>query len=576
MLEHMATGDRENLLQESQPLWESFKQKYDISVIHFHTPPATSFLRVNTPTKYGDDLSSFRHTVLQANRDKKVVVGLELGVSGLASRAVVPLQRDGKHFGTVEVGIDLNDNLMLEMKKVYQTDISLVGREGNKFIYIAKTHQLTIPDSQFPYLEKLFKEDSITTRQVNKDGKILVTTYGPIKDFQGVTLAMLAVPMDITEDVAKAKRATLSILLLCSGILLIAIFAVFFLFNRLVNQPINSMVGRMEKAGRGDLTSLNDRANRADEFGLLSGHFTHLLSSVASMVRDIQRNSDDLAGKAAALTGVSDKLAAESNDTASRSQAVAAASEEMSSNMNSVAAAAEEAAANVGSMSAATEEIAGTVSNIQRNTAQAKEITGQAVNEAKDISGKVDELGTAAQDIGKVTETITEISEQTNLLALNATIEAARAGEAGKGFAVVANEIKDLAKQTATATGEIRARIEGIQHSTGTTVDGIKKISAIITEIDTIVSSIATALEEQNATMQELTTNIVQAGEGIGEVSENVAQSSAVSVEIAQDIARVNVAAGEISSSSDHLKEEAVALKLVSEELKDLIRKFKV
>ena len=71
---------------------------------------------------------------------------------------------------------------------------------------------------------------------------------------------------------------------------------------------------------------------------------------------------------------------------------------------------------------------------------------------SKSASEKIDNLGRAAQDIGKVTETITEISEQTNLLALNATIEAARAGEAGKGFAVVANEIKELAKQTAKAT----------------------------------------------------------------------------------------------------------------------------
>jgi methyl-accepting chemotaxis protein len=48
------------------------------------------------------------------------------------------------------------------------------------------------------------------------------------------------------------------------------------------------------------------------------------------------------------------------------------------------------------------------------------------------------ELTQAAKDIGKVTDTINDISEQINLLALNATIEAARAGEAGKGFAVVA------------------------------------------------------------------------------------------------------------------------------------------
>jgi methyl-accepting chemotaxis protein len=179
-------------------------------------------------------------------------------------------------------------------------------------------------------------------------------------------------------------------------------------------------------------------------------------------------------------------------------------------------------------------------------------------------------------DIGKVTETIADISAQTNLLALNATIEAARAGEAGKGFAVVANEIKDLAKQTAQATGEIKERIDGIQHSTNVTVTGIKKISDIITEIDTIVSSIAVSLDEQSATMTELTSNIVQAGEGIGEVSENVAQSSMVSQQISTDISEVYNAVSEISTGTGDVRRNAEELRLLSRSLKKLIEKFKI
>ena len=81
-------------------------------------------------------------------------------------------------------------------------------------------------------------------------------------------------------------------------------------------------------------------------------------------------------------------------------------------------------------------------------------------------------------DIGKVTETITEISAQTNLLALNATIEAARAGTAGKGFAVVANEIKELAKQTTAATEDIKSRIEGVQTSTALGISEIEEVTS--------------------------------------------------------------------------------------------------
>ena len=99
---------------------------------------------------------------------------------------------------------------------------------------------------------------------------------------------------------------------------------------------------------------------------------------------------------------------------------------------------------------------------------------------------------------------ITSIAQQTNLLALNATIEAARAGEAGKGFAVVANEVKELAKQTAKATGDISSKIEAIQANTKGSVAAIATISTIINKINEISGSIAGAVEEQNATTSEI------------------------------------------------------------------------
>jgi len=186
------------------------------------------------------------------------------------------------------------------------------------------------------------------------------------------------------------------------------------------------------------------------------------------------------------------------------------------------------------------------------------------------------ELGVAAQAINKVTEAITEISEQTNLLALNATIEAARAGEAGKGFAVVANEIKELAKQTATATHNIKQQIEGVQQTAADSIKEINEISGVINSVNEIVATIASAVTEQSTATEEIAKNIEQASQGLQEVNENVNQSSVVADSMARDIAQVNNASIEISKSSEHIKNDANEMLHMALELNKLVGVFKI
>jgi methyl-accepting chemotaxis protein len=628
---------RESLADVTVPLYEGLKKIIDLNVFHFHLPPAVSFLRLQKPEKFGDDLSGFRKTVVQVNENQQDAVGIEAGVAGLSIRAVVPvLYLNKKHAGSVEFGAPINDTLLGQIKENIRDDLSVIVPDGNGFKYQAKTHDMTIPEKKYPFLQKVMQADDIKVQRVSKNGRELMTAYTAIRDYSGNSVGILAIPRDIGAVLAAAKKAALTSAAIGLFALIVIQFFVYFLFTRLVDRPIKSLTGLLELASRGDLSRDVDvrsilpincsdkmqcgkkdcsmygqegycweeagsaasnvqcpkivsgeysscseckgvfRSVVRDEFSELSAYMRSFLANVRTLIKDANGNCSKLNTSSQALAEISEQIDAGSTDSAQRANAVAAATEEMSSNMASVAAATEEAAANVNVMTTATEEIRGSVGDIQRSTMNAKDITGDAVEQAADISAKVDALGSAAMDIGKVTETIADISAQTNLLALNATIEAARAGEAGKGFAVVANEIKDLAKQTAQATGEIKERIDGIQHSTSVTVTGIKKISDIITEIDTIVSSIAVSLDEQSATMTELTSNIVQAGEGIGEVSENVAQSSMVSQQISTDISEVYNAVSEISTGTGDVRRNAEELRLLSQSLKNLIEKFKI
>lgn len=327
--------------------------------------------------------------------------------------------------------------------------------------------------------------------------------------------------------------------------------------------------------GEGDLTKRMQLSSR-DEIGKLGSAIDRMLDNLAAMVGQIKDISGSLDVSKQNLATVSGEMSGATESVSGKASTVAAAAEEMSANMDTVTHAVEDAAQNVTQVATATEEIASISEEISVNTEKARSITNKAVEQVASSSERVNELGTAANEIGKVTETITEISEQTNLLALNATIEAARAGEAGKGFAVVANEIKDLAKQTAEATLEIKSRIDGIQQSTGRTVTEIKEISDVIKEINEIVAEISSYVVLQTDTATAIAGNINQTSQGIGEVTENVSQASGVSREVAKDIAEVDHSSTQMLDGMQSVNAMLGELNSLADQLQGLVGRFRV
>ena len=348
-----------------------------------------------------------------------------------------------------------------------------------------------------------------------------------------------------------------------------------FFLTRAITGPVRKTAAFAEVMANGDFTTQLD-VNQGDEIGMMAKSLNGMVGQLGSMIRDVIQGVNSLTHSSNDLAAVSRQLSAAAKDTADKSVSVASASEEMSTNVQSVSAAMEQSASNVNMIASSTEEMTATVNEIAESAEKARVITDSAVRQSQETTEKMNALGQSAQKIGKVTETITEISEQTNLLALNATIEAARAGEAGKGFAVVANEIKELARQTAEATIDIKDQISEMQTTTSSTIGDIAKISEVIVEINSVINAIATAVEEQSAATGEIAGNIAQASAGIAEVNENVAQSTVVVSDITRDVALISQQSNQVGDGSNQVQTNAQNLAALAQQLEQMVKKFKV
>jgi methyl-accepting chemotaxis protein len=306
-----------------------------------------------------------------------------------------------------------------------------------------------------------------------------------------------------------------------------------------VIKPVNEAAVVLAKVAQQDL--------RAEVQGQYAGDHAAIKTSINTMVADLRKsigaigaNAQHVGASAEELSSISEQMAATSEETASQTGVVSAASEQVSKNLTVVA--------------TSSEEMLASIREIAKSANEAAKMAKNAVEVAEATNQTVGKLGDSSVEIGNVIKVITSIAEQTNLLALNATIEAARAGDAGKGFAVVANEVKELAKETAKATEEISHKIEAIQAETKGAVTAIGEISRLITQIDDVSNTIATAVEEQTATTNEIGRNITEAARGSAEIARNVANVAGAAQSSSQGAADTQKAARSLTEMAAQLQ----------------------
>lgn len=404
-----------------------------------------------------------------------------------------------------------------------------------------------------------------------------------------------AVDVQVSSEKGRIARTQTSayrrvVAIMIASVVLALVAAAF--TTNLVIKPIRQLVNRLRDIaeGEGDLTRRVD-LNRADEIGELAHWFDTFLAKLQGVLKGVVENTVTLSKSSAALAATAQHMAqnavrmseecqsaasagvqasgnvenvAESVQSISHSSTtVASASEQVSANLvtvssaveevstslDSIASAVGEMSGSVASVAAAMEEMSASLGEVSNNTTGAAKTANQAAVQARDAAATMHALEEAAGRVYKVVDLIAGIAAQTNLLALNATIEAASAGEAGKGFAVVANEVKQLARQTADATGEIRGQIEEMRTDSAKAVTAIGEIVTTITALDESFGTTARMVNEQNRTLNEIAHNVNRTASGVEEVSQTVHEAAKGGNEVARNVVEAATGVNEIARS---------------------------
>jgi methyl-accepting chemotaxis protein len=434
----------------------------------------------------------------------------------------------------------------------------------------------------FMYLKTMLYVAKDSIALVN-EGKELLNVS---RERQDIALSLLEKIVHLNREVAVhvSQQADeqitlfklLTLIAVVSGMVLSVIFGVF--SSRSIARPLRRIAAHLQMMAQGNFSlEVHEKdCLRRDEIGDLSQAADTLTESMCAIIGNINGGIGTLTAASSGLAHVSDEMKVSVSNISARTISVAAAAEESSVNSNSVATGMEQATSNLATVASATEQMSATILEIAGNAEQVRVISDEASRQADGVTAMMRQLGLAAQQIGKVTETIATISEQTNLLALNATIEAARAGDAGRGFAVVASEIKELSRQTSAATKDIRGRIEAIQSSTTTAMGDIDRIAGVIKTVNEIVPQMAAAIEEQSVVTRDVALNIAHATTGVADSNEQVLQTALVSADIAGDIATISETVAGIQTESDQVQQSATEMLTLAGQLKAMVADFKM
>lgn len=545
----MAEGRRDDLAARTVPLFRELKKQYSVRQFQFHLPPAISFLRAHKLKKFGDDLSSFRKTIIATNETRKPIKGLEKGVAGLGIRGINPVFHNKKHIGSVEFGMSFGQSFFDKFKEKYGVDIALHVSRNNEF----KVFGGTLRNGEKSHVQLLNSEQ---LNSVLNQGEIVIQSefnnipyavYGKnVTDFSGNPIGVMEIALNRSRYVSAISSSRNITLLIGLIALVIGMFIAFVIGKTIVN-PIKSVVFAMNEIaeGDGDLTKRLDEAGK-DEIALLGKAFNRFAERVRLMVLQVSGSTSQLAAAAEEMSVIT-------NETNQGVQKQQAETEMVATAMNEMTATVQEVARHATDASSAAQSADNEANDGKKVVQETVASINSLASEIENATSVINQLETDSDKIGTVLDVIRGIAEQTNLLALNAAIEAARAGEQGRGFAVVADEVRTLASRTQESTQEIQSMIESLQNGSRSAVkvmelsqdqskqsvekalnaqQSLSAITDAVTTISNMNIQIASAAKEQSSVAEEINQNVVNISQVVEQTAEGAQQTQVSSQEL--------------------------------------------
>ena len=298
-----AAQDRQRLTDLTLESYTILKDQYDISQYQFHLTSDISFLRLHSPDKYGDDLSSFRYTVVQVNETKESVSGLEVGRGGAGIRGVTPVFYQGQHIGSVEFGLNFDKTLVDNLKAEYGNDwriiltrdaLSLATLEDLSALKEGPTPDTLILsstiDGVYPSADvyaNVIGGERAVTEVGNDQSQVFSVTSLPLRDYSGEIIGVVDIVIDKTALVQEQARTTLFLLLGMLGILVVGSYVI----STTVNQsfkPLETLTNAASEIEKGNL-SLKVEVASQDEIGKLSHAFNLMTTQLSEMVTSLEQ-----------------------------------------------------------------------------------------------------------------------------------------------------------------------------------------------------------------------------------------------------------------------------------------------